>query len=147
MKPRAMLVIGAILYAISWFLPVMGAGLKSSGRFMAWDAFVAALWPFEGSDEPWYGALHFVASALSNFLLVGALVLVLVARRGPSRLLRWLVAASALLNTHWFLFTFGSDRTDLRIGYYLWAISFFVVAAGLTLEARRSEPGQPQTAG
>jgi hypothetical protein len=39
-------------------------------------------------------------------------------------------------------FTFGDGCGELRIGYCLWAQSFFIVAAGLFLEARRPEPAR-----
>ena len=76
-----------------------------------------------------------VASALSNLAVVAALALVFIARRSPPRFLRVMLVASAVLNAHWFVLGF---RSGLRIGYYLWASSFFVVAAGLILEGRRS---------
>ena len=146
MRPRTILWLGAILHIVSWMLPVLASWMRSSDRFLGWDAFLSAIWPFDGAGETWYQGLHYVASALSNFLLIGALMLALVARRKPPHLLRWLVASSALLNTHWILFTFSDERGALQIGYYLWLVSFFVVATGLFLDARRTQP-VPRPAG
>ena len=135
MKSRNLVLVGAVIYVIAWFVPVH-SGLSSS-IVPGWEAFqVALIEPFDDAD-PWYYFLHWIASALTNFVVVGALALVLVARRSPPRLLRWILIASALLNTHWLVLS--EDRGDLRIGYYLWASSFFLIAAGFVLEARRAE--------
>ena len=131
MKSRAIVIVGTVLYVLAWFVPVHNS--LPSSVLPGWEAFTTALWPY-GSSDPWYAGLHFVASAVSNFFLVGALVLVFVARRSPPRFLRAIIVASAVLNTHWFVLS--ESRSDLRIGYYLWAGSFFLIATGLFMEAR-----------
>jgi hypothetical protein len=142
MKSRVLVLVGAVIYVIAWFVPVH-SGLSSS-IVPGWEAFkVALISPFDDAD-PWYYFPHVIASALSNFALVGALTLSLVARRSPPRLLRWILIVSALLNTHWLVL--NEDRGDLKIGYYLWASSFFLIAVALVLEARRAESSKPLAA-
>ena len=131
MKSRALVLVGTVLYVVAWFVPVFRP--LFGGVHFGWETFTAALWPYEPPD-PWYGYVSVVfASAVSNFFLVGALVLVFVARRRPPRFLRAILIACAVLDTHYFVLPF---RGLLRIGYYLWASSFLFIATGLLLEAR-----------
>lgn len=135
MKGRTLVLVGTVMYVLAWFVPVDN-NLDSSA-VPGWEAFSLALslWP----GDPWYTGVHVVASALSNLVLVGALAFVLVARRTPSRLLTGILIACAVLNTQWFILS--GDRESLRIGYYLWAISFFLIGAGLALDVRRAASG------
>ena len=132
-KGRALVLVGTALYVVAWLVSVHKDG--QSSMLPGWEAFALALWPY-GSSDAWYTGVHIIASAMTNFFLVGALVLVYVVRRSPPRVLRGILIASSVLNTHWFVF--GELREGLRIGYYFWAGSFFLVATGLVLEARRA---------
>lgn len=138
MKGRTLVLAGTVMYLVAWFVPVEAhLDTLANGVLPGWQAFLVAVWPFgNGWSDPWYFRALYFASALSNVILIGAVALDLIARRRPARWFRWVLIALALLNTHWFLLF--EDRRDLRIGYYLWAISFFVIAAGVVLEARAS---------
>jgi hypothetical protein len=142
MKSRTLILVGTVMYAVAWFLPVEEhSATLGSSVLPGWEAFRYAVWPYDiETSLPWYAGVHCVASALSNIVLVGGLALVLVARRRPPRLLQAILIASAVLNTHWFVL--GQDRGDLSIGYYLWASSFFFIAAGFALEGRRAGTGR-----
>ncbi len=137
MKSRTLVVVGTVMYVVSWFLPTYSSGMfyPFADTITGWQAFRIALSAF---GPPWYATVLGVASALSNVVIVGALTLVFMARRSPPRFLRAMLVASAVLNTHWFVLETYTYRSTLRIGYYLWASSFFVIAAGLILEGRRS---------
>src|SRR5437867_3797129 len=109
MKSRALVLIGTAIYVVAWFIPAASWTYPldgSSQTLYGWQAFLCAVQP-DGSLQLYEGGAY-VASALSNIALVGALALVLVARRRPPRLLRAILIASAVLNTHWFVF--GSIR-------------------------------------
>lgn len=146
---RLVLLAGALIYVISWFQRVHG--IMADAPVPGWDAFLVSVWPYGGGwNGSWYAGLHWVASALTNFALVGALAVFLVARRTPSRGAVTLLIACAVLNTHWYVlpgevFTplggTSQFRDNLEIGYYLWVGSFFLVAAGaLLLRAARTRP-------
>ena len=46
-----------------------------------------------------------------------------------------------VVNTHWYVLYGGSAREDLRIGYFLWWLSFLLMALGL-FDLSRSEVGK-----
>jgi hypothetical protein len=92
---------------------------------------VSAFWP--GQFGTWYEALLAGLSALTTvFFLVGSAWAVL---RGTSPLQRsfaWMAAAAFLVNTHWyFRVTSNGWISGLGIGYFLWLLSFAVLAVGL----------------
>ncbi len=127
----ALIVVGIVMYVVAWFLPTLNIrfGSLNMGIIPGWVAFLDALQSYRWFPGPWYLMVIYVASALSNAVIVGALALVFIARRSLPRFLRAMLVASAVLNTHWFVQI--EYRRDLMIGYYLWASSFFVIAAGL----------------
>ena len=133
MKSRHIVVIGIIAFLVAWLLPVVKGGVTLPEGLPGWQAFrVAAspVWPYEGTQsESWYGALLTTASAATNLVMVG---LLFVARRGSRQWLRLATIAafaSFLVNAQWFI---RADRNDLRLGYYLWWFSFFILAYGLS---------------
>ncbi len=135
----ALIVVGTVMYVVAWFLPTLNIrfGSLDGGTIPGWVALLYALQSFGGGFQmPWYLRVLYVASALSNTVTVGVLAVVFIVRHSPLRMLRAMLVASALLNTHWFVQS--EYRHDLMIGYYLWASSFFVIAAGLVVESRRS---------
>jgi len=46
--------------------------------------------------------------------------------------------AAFLLNMHWIV-TFGEQRSALAIGYFLWLLSFFLLAVGLLVSVRDTD--------
>jgi len=73
-------------------------------------------------------------SAATNLLMLGSLLVLRTARRGPGRWLRWLMGGAGVLNILYWPITAvaeGGPVSDLRSGYWLWAASFLCVAAGI----------------
>jgi hypothetical protein len=142
--------IGAASYVLAWFVPVVQGGNDlTPGTLPGWQAFRYALspiWAYENLDFSawyvrldWYWSLLCVVSALTNFVLVAALLRMI---RKPSQqhpVLRVMLFASATFNT-WFLLI--PDRGDLRLGYYMWLIAYFLIAAGVAA-SRTSKQGTP----
>ena len=49
----------------------------------------------------------------------------------------WIATLAFVVNAHWVV-QFGSDRMDLRVGYYLWWLSFILLALGLFRLSQRN---------
>src|SRR4051794_6592087 len=127
MISMSLLIVGAVAYVLAWFLPTIEhredfLGVKKVTVYYGWYAFWFAL----RSEGFSFSRLLSTGSALTNLMLVAALVDVSTAAGGPHRVLQVALVACAVLNTHWW-FRAG----DLRIGYYWWAGSFFLIVAGL----------------
>lgn len=145
MRRPHLLISGAwLLHAVAWFLPVVKGEVTFPHGLPGWQAFrVAAdrVWPYERirTDE-WYHAVLPVISAVTTLLFIFGSVWVVL--RGSSTLRRasaWVATAAFIFNAHWYVF-FGSDRKELRIGYFLWWFSFLFVGLGLfDLSTRRAD--------
>lgn len=123
------------LYTASWFIQVVKDGTTlSQGGLPGWEAFRTALF-LEGVSASPATKVWMVSSALTNFIMIASLVILRTKSDGLKRALPWLFVLAAILNM-WWIGTFGSDRGDLRAGYYLWCVSFFVVAIGCFLNQR-----------
>jgi len=126
---RRLIYAGWALFAVSFVLPVLGEGPRGSGLFdfgtiFGWEALVYAL----------RGNLLEQLSAATNLLMLGSLLVLRTARRGPGRWLRWLMGGAGVLNILSWPITAvaeGGPVSDLRSGYWLWAASFLCVAAGI----------------
>jgi hypothetical protein len=121
--------LGAALANLAgWALPVID-------KYRGWEAFRVALsplWPYEQFRIPeTYLVVLSVASALTNALFW---IVALVLLRGPSlktaRVCLWLAAGATLFDLHWQT-TLRENAAGLRIGYFVWVLSF----ALLTLAA------------
>ena len=101
MKTKVLILVAAAIYLLAWFVPVEKDLAHS--LVPGWEAFwIALAGPFESTwDGPWYAGALYVSSALTNFVLVGALVVVFIGRRSPGRLLQVVLIACAVINTHW----------------------------------------------
>jgi hypothetical protein len=137
MASTSIVIVGAAIYVLAWLLPALkdfeDGGSRHAARLRGWQAFWHALmsgWPSKGSPfSEWYLSLFYKASALSNFILAGTLLDVFLnAGHHPHPVLRTALFVCAVLNTHWLLLS--KFRVGLRIGYYLWAGSFFLITAG-----------------
>ena len=51
------------------------------------------------------------------------------------------IPGSFVVNAHWYVLYGGSARQDLRIGFFLWWLSFLLVALGL-FDLSRHEEGK-----
>ncbi|NNE36172.1 MAG: hypothetical protein HKN13_13105 [Rhodothermales bacterium] len=125
---RQVIVGGLALYVVSFFLPVYRFGIKLFGDGVddipGFEAFFYAI----------SGELGFlgIVSALTNFLMVAALLKLSRFDRTTILSLAGVVIAAAFLNLWWMTEGFA----DLLIGYYAWWASFASVATGLVLRAR-----------
>jgi len=129
MRRPHLLISGAwLLHAVAWFLPIVKGGVTFPHGLPGWQAFrVAAcsVWPYDNfrTDE-WYNAVLSTLGAATTLLFIFGSVWVV--SRGSYALRRasaWIAASAFIIDAHWYVL-FGSDRKDLRIGYFLWWFSF-----------------------
>lgn len=145
MKKPHLLITGAwLVHAIAWFVPVIHGGVTLPRGLPGWEAFrMAACSILPCSDSgtrAWYFTALSATSAITTVLYILASPLIVrLGSRFTQRVSAWIAAAAFLVNAHWFIL-FGSDRWDLRIGYYLWWWSFALLAAGFFELARETEP-------
>ena len=139
----AAIVAGTAAYVVSYFLQVHAEGSTlRDGVLPGWEALrfaLTPLWDPKARDSLLYAVLS-VSSALSNLLVP---ILLLVLTRASSRIrqiLCWALLAATALNLQWYAFLLGKDRSGLRAGYFLWVLSFALLAMGLLLQARSGEP-------
>ncbi len=129
---------GLMLFALAWFLPVNKYGKTLPEALPGWEAFGVALSPLweKGNPAHLYDAVLSVASAGTNLWMA---VLPLAWRRRNEHLLQfvgWACLISVGLNAQWFLSGSGSE---LRIGYFLWWLSFGVVGIACLLPLLKRE--------
>jgi hypothetical protein len=130
MITQSLLIVGTVIYVLAWLLPAFEhrndmLGTTSVTVLQGWEAFWFALRSAELSLS---GFLN-PGSALTNLVLVTTLLDASSAVHIPHPVLRITLSLCALLNTHWW---FRAESGSLRIGYYWWAGSFFLIGAGLT---------------
>jgi hypothetical protein len=142
MRRPHFLISGAwLLHAIAWFLPVVQGGVTFPHGLPGWQAFRVAgcsVWPYEGFTVD-YPVLSTISAVTVPLFIFGS---VWVVSHGSSTLRRasaWVATSAFIVNAHWYVL-FGSDRKDLRIGYFLWWFSFLIVGLGLfDLSTRRAD--------
>jgi hypothetical protein len=109
-RRTVLLAVAAIAFVLGWVLPVID-------EYRGWQAFRVALspvWPYESFKiDGWHNAILTSLSGLTNLLFVVATLLNLY----------WLVLAAEAI-------------TDIAIGYYVWLLSFPLLA----LAARQRSP-------
>jgi hypothetical protein len=125
-RARVLLLLAALANALGWALPV----IRDYRGVHAFRVALSPVWPYEQFHIP-AGRLVIlsVASAATNLLFVAIAVAVwlgCVASRATQRLAVWIVGAAALVNLHWPL-SLGSSAPDLRVGYYVWVLSFVLL--------------------
>lgn len=136
MKRQHVLIWAAWLtHAAAWFLPVVVEGATFPHGLPGWQAFrvaSCAVWRCEDIKfEHWYNAVFAAASAATTPLFIlGSVWVVWFGSQTVRRASAWIAAAAFVINAHWYIF-FGADRKDLRIGYFLWWLSFLLLALGL----------------
>ena|SRR6516164_7668581 len=94
------------------------------------------------SIDKWHKTALFTTSAVTTLLFVPGSVW---AVWGGSRALRrpsaWIATLAFVVNAHWYVLYGGSARQDLRIGYFLWWLSFLLLALG-PFDLSRPEAGK-----
>lgn len=129
-------------HAIAWFLPVVKDGVTVPHGVPGWEAFRVAfnaVWPIDhGGFDTWYDATICTISAVATILFIfGSPWVVWRGSAALRRLGGWIAVLAFVDNLWWFVM--WSPRSDLRIGYYLWCFSFFLLAFGLFGLAGRGE--------
>ena len=133
-RAMAALIAAAIANVLGWVLPAID-------KYRGWEAFRVALsplWPYEQFHIPGTNVVILsVASALTNALFW---VIVFMVLRAPSlrraRLCLWLAAGATLLDLHWQT-TLRENAADLRVGYFVWVVSFALLALAAYFEVVR----------
>ena len=84
-----------------------------------------------GKFDTWYYAVLATVSSVTTLLFIfGSPWAVLRGSLSLWRATAWAAATAFVVNAHWYVL-YGSDRSDLRIGYFLWWLSFVLLALGL----------------
>jgi hypothetical protein len=145
MRRPHILISGAwLLHSIAWFLPVVQGEVTFPHGLPGWQAFrvaACAVWPYEGIkvDEWYYAVLSTISAVTTPLFIFGSVWVVSRGSRTLRRASAWVATSAFVLNAHWYVL-FGSDRDDLRIGYFLWWFSFLFLALGLfDLSTRRTD--------
>ena len=134
-----------LVHVVAWFLPVVKEGVTLPQGLPGWQAFrvaASAVWPLpDVTLDKWYKAVLFTMSAVSTLLFFpGSVWAVWSGSRALRRASAWVAAFAFVVNAHWYVF-YGPDRKDLMIGYFLWWLSFLLLALGL-LDLSRREVGK-----
>lgn len=134
---RRLMHLAGVAYLASWCVPVaQTSGDLFGGTVWGWKAFLFAFSPALGNDMN-SGLLlptWMVVSALSNVLVVGAVVCDL--RPSEPRLTRlgWALGAAFVTNTIWAVLP--DSLPELRVGYFLWVAAFGLGAIAAFWRAR-----------
>ena len=135
-----------VFHLTAWFLPVLRAN-EVHPVLPGWKAFryaACGVWPCEGIEfQTLHHAVMATASVLTTiFFILCSLWIVIRGARSVRRPFAWVAAAAFVFNVHWIVI-FGSERSTLTIGYFLWLSSFLFLALGLFLspdETRKEGP-------
>jgi hypothetical protein len=132
-------------HALSWFLPAVH---DLDDLYRGWNAFLVALSPIlphsppnqDVYTGPWYPPVLSVASAATTFVfVVGSPLAVWRGSRSVQRACAWLAITAFILNSHWYVLERDWHlREDLSVGYFLWWLSFALLAIGLFWLSRHS---------
>lgn len=141
-KPNLIILLAWTAHVVSWFLPVLRAA-NWHEQVRGWLAIRLAacgVWPCQGIQfEAVHHAVLATISVLTTivFILCSPLVVTYGSAKGV-RFAAWAATAAFVFNTHWIII-FGSERSQLTTGYFLWWLSFLLLAIGLfTFHDRRS---------
>lgn len=133
-KPHYLIAAALSVHAVAWALPVVKEGDTFPHILPGWQAFrvaACAIWPYEGFRIPqgWYNVILCTMSALTTVLFVAGSGFVIAIRSSTlRRISAWIAACAFIINVHWL--RFGTEL-HLRIGYFLWWVSFLLIAIGL----------------
>jgi hypothetical protein len=131
-KDHLLIAVAFLVHLAAWFLPVAREGVRFPDSLPGAQAFVIAVEGIQG--PPWYEGVLSGLSALSTILfLLGAGWVVAKGSPRVRNISAWIAACAFVVNAHWIR---DSGRIGLRIGYYLWWISFLLLALGLLWPSR-----------
>ena len=145
MKKANLLILAAwIVHVASWFLPALKADAENfRPPVVGWKAFrlaACALWPC--GDVQFQTVHHAVLAtasvATTLFFVLCSPWVVLRGSRSFRWWSAWVAAVAFIFNLHWIII-FGPQRTQLAIGYFLWSLSFLLLAVGLFVSSRLIE--------
>jgi hypothetical protein len=110
------------------------------------EAFVMAastVWPSQFLGTGYEAVLATVSVLTTLLFIVGSPWAVLRGTRSLRRVSAWGAAAAFLFNAHWYI-RLRPDGwiSDIGIGYFLWWLSFAVLAIGLFDLAGRNSPAE-----
>jgi hypothetical protein len=152
-KPYLLILLAWLLNGAAWFLPAVTSvgGGAISPITGVWAFLIAARTAWPDSAGYYRDAL---LAALSVFTTVFFIVVspwaVLRGTRSFRRISAWVAAAAFLFNTHWYIrLTPNGWISGLGIGYFLWWLSFAVLAIGLfdlAGQNNAAESAPPRTA-
>ena len=121
MTSRSLRYTALFIFAVSWTLHVIRGGVTLPKGLPGWEAFRVAfspVWPYaDVRVDTWYWAAP--------------------DRRRAS--VKWIAVVAFIINSQWLVFGDG-DWRGLRIGYYLWWISFLLLAASYTVLGSHAAP-------
>jgi hypothetical protein len=140
-RPYVLMSLAWLVHAVAWCLPVVKNGVVLPEGLPGWEAFrvaSSAVWRYRGDNYfiAWHDQVLSTISALTTVLFVAGSPWVMW--RGSPFLRRasaWVAATSFIVNVYWFI-SFGQNRSNLRVGYYMWWLSFALLAIGLFYLAR-----------
>ena len=145
-RPRLLIWAARLLHVAAWFLPVVKEGVTWPDSLPGWQAFrVAAspVWPLaDVTIDAWYKTVLFTISAVTTLLFIpGSVWTVWSGSRALRQVSPWVATFAFVVNAHWYVLYGSSARSDLRIGYFVWWLSFLLLALGL-FGLSRGEAGE-----
>jgi len=132
-RPNGLVRLAWLVHAVAWLVQVHKHGDRLPEGLPGWQAFriaMSPLWPYYeggGSWDPWYGALLAVTSGMTNIVMVASVPIGFWGTPRQRMVLAWLSLVAVVVNAQWVI---DKDWTELRAGYYLWWMSFLVIAVG-----------------
>ncbi len=137
--PRQIARAAALLWLISWLLPVFD-------DIVGWQAFryaLSSLWPYQGRESSEIDdAVPHVLSASTNVVFIILAAHVELGRVTRSGLFLRVTIACLLLNLYWLvqLIRDGSAG-ELQVGYYAWLVAFaLLVVSGVSIHRTSRTP-------
>jgi hypothetical protein len=138
-KPNLFILVAWTLHLIAWFLPAVKPQQEFTKPILGWKAFRLAACGVISCDGIEFQTRHHAvlagASAITTVFFLCSPWLILRGSQSLRLWSAWITVAAFLLNMHWIV-TFGDQRSALAIGYFLWLLSFFLLAVGLFVSVR-----------
>lgn len=133
-KPTPLILTAWVVHAAAWFLPAIKAH-DFQPPLPGWKAFRHAscpILPCKGIefDTQWHAVLSTISVVTTLFFVLWSPWVAIGGSRSLRRFSAWAAATAFVVNSHW-IFIFGSERSELAIGFYLWWFSFLLLAIGL----------------
>jgi len=135
--PHLLISVAWLLNGAAWFLPVVTAvgGGEIGPPITGVGAFAMAassVWPSQFLGTGYEAVLSTLSVLTTLFFIVGSPWAALRGTRSLRRMSAWVAAAAFLFNAHWYI-RLRPDRwiSNLGVGYFLWWLSFAVLAIGL----------------